>query len=157
MNIAFIIHQSLCVDVPAWYLLLHKQINVLDSSTDIFSHSPFKLVHNPSMFLGFFSLVLSLSNFQTFSIGFMYGLWASHSITVTSSAERNVLIDFAVWHGTLSCINTPGWLITVLKLGTCFFNISLYTVALILLCSVCPVPAAENLTLLLVNWGDILP
>ena len=39
-------------------------------------------------------------------------------------------------HGTLSCINKAGWLIAVLKLGTtCFFNISLYTVALILLCS----------------------
>ena len=72
-----------------------------------------------------------------------------------------------MWHRVLSCINTAGWLIAVLKLGTCFFNISLYTVALILPCSLTrgPVPVTEimpnpitlpppNLTLLLVHWGD---
>ena len=98
------------------------------------------------MFLGFFSLTLSFRNFQIFSIGFMSGLWAGHSITVTSSSERNVLTDFAVWHGALSRINTAGWLIAVLKLGTAgFFNISLYTVALIQLCSLIrgSVPASE--------------
>ena len=129
---------------------------------DIFSHSPFKLVHSFSMFLGFFSLALSFSNFQIFSIGFMFGLWDGYSITVTFFSERNM------WHGVLSCINTAGWLIAVLKLGTtCFFNISLYTVVLLLQCSLTrgPVLAIEimpntitlppsNLTLLLVHWGE---
>ena len=122
------------LSITAWHLLLHERINVLHSSADIFSRSPFKLVHSSSTFLGFFSLALSLSNFQTFSIGFMSGICAGHSVTVTSSSKRNVLTDFAVWHGTLSFINIAG-LIAVLKLGTCFFNISLYTVALILPCS----------------------
>ena len=58
-------------------------------------------------------------------------------------------------------------LIAVLKLGTCFFNISLHTIALILPCSLTrgPVPALAimqntitlpppNLTLLLVHWGE---
>ena len=149
MKILFIIHQYLMcrplLSKTAWHLLLHKQINVLHWSTDIFSHSPFKLVHSSLTFLGFFSLALSFSNFQTFSIGFMSGLWAGHSITVTSSSERNVLTDFAVWHRALFCINTAGWLIAVFKLGTSFFNISLYTVALNLSCSLTrgPVPAAE--------------
>ena len=66
----------------------------------------------------------------------------------------------------LSCINTAGWLIAVLKLGTCFFNISLYTVAFILPLSLTrgPVQATNmmpntitlpppNLKLLLVHWG----
>ena len=76
----------------------------------------------------------------------MSGLWAGHSITATSSSERNVLTDFAMWHGMLSCVNIAGWLIVLLKLGsTCFFNISLYTVALILPCRIRrgPVPAAD--------------
>ena len=95
------------------------------------------------------------------------GFARGHSITVTSSSERGVLTDFPVWLKVLSCINIAGWLIAVLKLRTtCFFNISLYTVALILLCSLSrgPIPAAEvmpntiilplqNLTLLLVLWG----
>ena len=85
----------------------------------------------------------------------------------TSSSERNVFTDFAVWHGAWSCMNTVGWLIAVLKLGTCFFNISLYTAALILPCSLTrdPVSATKittntitlpppNLTLLLVHWGE---
>ena len=122
----------LLLSITAWHHLLHERINVLYSSTDIFSHSSFKLIHSSSTFLGFLFLALSFSNFQTFSIGFISGLWAGHSITVTSSSERNVLTDFAVWHGALSCINTTGWLIGVLKLGTtCFFNISLYTWELI--------------------------
>ena len=44
-------------------LLLHERINVLHSSTDIFSHSPFKLFHSSSTFFAFFSLALSFSNF----------------------------------------------------------------------------------------------
>ena len=152
------------LSITAWYLLLHERINVLHSSTDIFSYSSFKSVHNSSTFLGFFSQGLSYSNF---SIGFMSGLWAGHSITVTSSSE-NVLTDFGVWHGALFCINTVGLLIAVLILGTtCFFNISLHTVALILPCSLTigPVPASEimpnTITLLppnlmqhLVHWGE---
>ena len=128
-----------------WHFLLHKRINVLHSPTNIFSHSPFKSVNTSSTFLGFFSLAFSFSNFQTFSIGFMSRLWAGHSVTVTSSSERNVLTAFAVWDGALSCINTVVWLIGVLKLGTCFFNMSLYTVALILPCSLIrgPIQAAE--------------
>ena len=114
--------------ITAWHLLSHERIHVLNSSTDIFYHSPFKLVHSSSTFLEFFSLALLFSKFQTFSIGFISRLWASHSITVTSSSERNALTDFRA----LSCINTAGWLIAILKLSTCFFNISLYTVALIL-------------------------
>ena len=95
----------------------------------------------------------------------MSGVWAGHSMTVTSFSEWNILTDFAVWHGALSCINTVGWLIAVLKLGTCFFNISLYTVALILPCSLTrlPVLATEimpntitlplpNSTLILLHW-----
>ena len=154
--------------IADWHLLLHEWINVLHSSMNIFSHSPFKFVHSSSMFLGLFSLALSFNNFQIFSIGFISGLWAGHSITATFSSERNVLTDFVVWHGVLSCINTAGWLIAVLKLGTtCFFNISLYAVALILPSSLTrgPVPAAEivpntitflppNLSLLLVHWGE---
>ena len=152
--------------ITAWHLLLHEQSNVLHSSMDIFSHSPFKLVHSSSMFFGFISFALSFSNFQTFSIGFMSGLWAGHSVTVTSFSERNVLTDFSVWYGALSCINTAGWFITVLKLGTCFFNITLYTVVLILPCSLTkgPVQATAimpctitlplpNLMQLLVHWG----
>ena len=140
------------LSITAWHLLLHKWINVLHSSMDIFSDSPFKLIHSSSMFLEFFSLALSFSNFQTFWIGFMSGLWAGRSITVTSSSERNVLIDFAMWYRVLSC---------------CFFNIPLYTVVLILPCSQIrsPVPVAEimpntitlhlpNLMLLLVHWGE---
>ena len=155
------------LSITAWHLLRHERINVLHSSTDIFCHSPFKLVHSSSTFLGFFSLALSFSKFQTFSIGFMWGLWAGHYITVTSSTERNVLTNFTVWHGALFCINTACWLIAVLKLGTTrFFNISLYTVALILPCSLTkdPVPAIDimpntitllpNLTLFLVHWGE---
>ena len=156
------------LSITVWRLLQHKGINVFHSSTDIFSHSPFKLVHSSSTFLGFFFLSLSFSNFQIFSIWFMSWLWAGHSITVTFSSERNVLTDFAVWHGALSSINTAGWLIAVLELGTCFFNISLYTVALILPCSLTrrPVPALKimpntitlpppNLTLLLtMHWGE---
>ena len=108
----------------------------MHSSTDTFSHSPFKLVHSSSTFLGFFSWVHSFSHFQMFSIGFMSDLWAGHSIKVTSFPERNVLTYFAVWHGALSCINTAGWLIAVLKLGTtCFFKSPLSTVVLILPCS----------------------
>ena len=158
------------LSITDWYLLLHEQINVLLSSTDIFFHSPFKLVHSSLAFPGFFSLALLFSNFQTFSLGFMCWLWANHTITVTFSSERNVLTDLAVWHEVLSCINTASWLIAVLKFGTvCFFNISLYTVALILPCSLRrgPVSAAEimpntitlpppNLTLLLVHWGEYL-
>ena len=83
--------------------------------------------HFISTFLGFFPLALSFSNFQKFSIGFMSGLWAGHSITVTSFSERYILTIFAVWHRALNCINSVCWLIAVLKLGTCFFNISLYT------------------------------
>ena len=156
----------LLLSITASHLLLQKQINVLHSSMDIFSHSHFKFVHSSLMFLGFFSLALSFSNFQIFSIGFMSGLSAGHLITVTSSSERNVWTDFAVWHGALSSINTAGWLIAVLKLGTCFFNISLYIVALILLCSLTRglILATEimpntitlpppNLMLLLVHWG----
>ena len=131
------------LSITAWHLLRHERINVLHRSTDIFSHSPFKLVHSSSTFLGYFSLALSFSNFQTFSIEFMSGLWVGHSITVTSSSERNIFTNFAVW----PCINTAGWLIAILKLGTTyFFNISLYTVALILPCSLTrrgPVPAVE--------------
>ena len=156
------------LSITAWHLLLYEQINVLHSSMDISSHSPFKLVHSSLMFLGFFSLALSFSNFQIFSIVFMSGFWAGHSITITSSSERNVLTDFAVWHWALSYINTTGWLIAVLKLGTTYFSsFSLYIVALILPCSLTrvPVPAAEitpntitlsppNLMLLLVHWGE---
>ena len=123
MKIAFIIHWylmcRLLLSITDWHLLLYEWINVLHSSTDIFSHSRFKLIHSSSTFLGLFSLTLLFSNFQTFSNRFMSGLWAGHSITVTSSTERNVLIEFAVWHGALSCINTDGWLIAVFKLGTC--------------------------------------
>ena len=74
------------------------------------------------------------------------GFEAGHSITATSSWERNVLSDFTVWYGALSCINTASWFIVLLKLGTtCFFNIAFYTVALILPSSQtrCPVPEAE--------------
>ena len=147
--------------------MLHERIIVLHSPTDILSHSPFKVSHSSSTFLGFFSLALSFSNFQPFSTGFMSGLWADNSTTVTSTLERNVWTDFAVWHGALSCINIANWLIAVLKVGTCFFNNSFYTVALILPFSVTkvPVPASEimpntttlppqNLTLLLVYWGE---
>ena len=124
------------LSITAWHPLLHERINVLHSSTDIFSHSFFKLALSSSTFLGFFSLALSFKNFQTFSIEFLSGLWVVHLITVTSSTERNVLTDFAVWHGVLSCIITVGWLIPRLKLGsTCFFTITLYTVTLILPCS----------------------
>ena len=136
------------LSITVWHLLLHEPNNVLHSSTDVISHSPFKLVHSFSSFLRFFSLALSFSNFQTFSTGFMSGLWAGHSITVTSSSERNVLTDFAVWYRALSCINTTDWLIAVLKLGTCFFNISLYTIAIILPC---------NLTRGLVPTTEIVP
>ena len=139
MRITFIIHLYLMcrplLSITAWHLLLYERINVLHLSTNIFSHSPFKFVHSSSTFLGFFSLVISFSNFQTFSVGFISVLWAGNYITVTFSSEWNVLTGFAVWHGTLSCINTAGWLIAVLKLGTCFFNIFLYTVVLILPCS----------------------
>ena len=75
--------------------------------------------------------------------------------------------DFTVWHGVLFCINTAGWFNAVLKLGTCFFYISLYTVALILLCCLIRglVPVVEimpntvtlpppNSMLLLVHWGE---
>ena len=133
--------------MTVWHLLLHERINVLYSSTDIFSRSHFKLVHSSLAFLRFFSLALSFSNFQTFSIGFMSGLWAGNSITVTSFSERNVLTDFAVWHGALNCINAASWLIAVLKLGTTyFFHISFYTVALILPCSLTrgPVPQQKS-------------
>ena len=132
------VHNSLVLDVYIFNFnnltfLLHKRINVLHSPTNIFSHSPFKSVNASSTFSWFFSLAFSFSNFQTFSIGFMSGLWAGHSVTVTSSSERNVLTGFAVWHGALSYINTVGWLIAFLKFSTtCFFNISFYTVALIL-------------------------
>ena len=155
------------LSITAWHLLIHEWINVLHSSTDIFSRSPFKLVHSSSIFLGFFSLGFSFSHFQTFSIGLMFGLCAGHSITVTSSTERNVLTDFAVWHGALSCINTAGWLIAVFKFGICFFNIPWYTDALILPCSLTrgSAPTTEiipntitlpppNLTLLLVHCGE---
>ena len=154
------------LSITAWHLLLHERINVLHSSTDIFSHSPFKLVHNSSTFLESFSLEIFFSNFQTSSIGFMPGFWEGYSITVTSSSERNV--NILLWHSALSCINTAGWLIAVFKLReTCFFNISLYTVVLILPCSRTrgPVPTTEimpntitlpppNLMLLLVHWGE---
>ena len=156
------------LSITAWHLLQNERMNVLHSSADIFSHSPFKLVHSSLTFLGFFSLSLSFSNFQTFAIGFMLVLWAGHSITVTSSSERNILTDVAVWHRALSCINTAGWLIGVLKLGTTyFFYISLYTVPLILPRGLTrnPVTAEEimpnnitlpppNLTLLLVHWDE---
>ena len=139
----------------------------LPSSMDIFSHSPFKLVHSSSTFLEHFSLALSFSNFQIFTIWFMSGLWIGHSITITSSSERNVSGEFAEWHGTLFCMNIAGWLIPVLRLGTkCFFNISLYTVWLLLPCCLTRgvLPAAEimpntvtlpplNLTLFLVHCG----
>ena len=119
------------LSITAWHLLIHKRINASHSSTGIFSHSHFKLVHSSSTFLGFFSLPFLFSNFQTFLRGFRSGLWPGHSITVTSSSERNVLTDFAVWHGTLSCINTAGWILSVLKLGkTCFFNISFILILL---------------------------
>ena len=135
------------LSTTAWHLLLHERINVLHSWTDIFSHSPFKLVHNSSTFLGFFSLALSFSNLQTFSTGFMSERWAGHSITLTSSSERNVLIDFAMRHEVLSCINSASWLIAVINIGTTyFFNITLYTVALILPCSLTrgPVPPQKS-------------
>ena len=115
------------LSITARHLLLHERIHVLHSSTDIFTHSPFKLVHKYSTFYGFFSLAISLSNFQTFSIGFMSGLWAGHSIKVTPSPERNILTDLAVWHGALSCINTAGWLIAVLKLSTFLRYIFIYS------------------------------
>ena len=71
MKMVFLIHSYLMyrplLSITTWHLLLPKWINVLHSSTDIFSHSPFKLVHSSSTFLGFFSLALSFSNFQTFS------------------------------------------------------------------------------------------
>ena len=113
MKIAFIIHKYfMCrslLSITVWHLLLHERINVLHS-TNIFSHSPFKLVHSSSTFLGLFSLALSFRNFRTFSVGFITGLWAGHSITVTSSSERNVL-------NRLRCVtrsvilNKYGWLI----------------------------------------------
>ena len=157
--------------ITAWHLLLHERINFSHSSRDIFSHPPFKLVPSSSTFLGFFSLVLSFGNFQTFSVGFLSKLWSGHSITVTSASEGNVLTDFAVWHGALSCIHTAGWLIAVLKLGTkCFFKISFNTFMLILPCRKTsdPVPALEimtntitlhfpNLSLFLVHWANIVP
>ena len=73
-----------------------------------------------------------------------------------------------MWHKVLSCINTADWLVAILKLGTtCFFNICLYTVALILPRSLTrgPVPTTEimpntitlpppNLTLFLVHRGE---
>ena len=110
------------LSITSWDLSANERIIILHSSTDIFSHSPVKLVHSSSTFLGFFSLALSFSNFQTFSIGFMSLLWAKHSITVTSSSEKNVLTDFTVWHWVLSCVNTVGWLIVVLKFGTTFLQ-----------------------------------
>ena len=136
---------SSLLSITAWYLWLHEQINVLHSSSDIFSHSPSKLVHSSSTFLWSFFFALSFSFFQTFSIGFVSGLWAGYSITVTFSSERNILTAFAVWHGALSYIKTAGWLIVVLKLDSCFFIISLYTVSLILPCSLTRglVPALE--------------
>ena len=132
--------------ITAWNLLQHERSNVLHSSTDVFSNSSFKLVHSSSTFLGFVSLSLLFNNFQTLTIGFIPGIWAGHSITVTSSSERYILTDFAVWYGALSCVNTAGWLIVILELDTCFFNISLYTVALILPCSLTrgPVPAKKS-------------
>ena len=135
------------LSITAWHLLLHERINVWHSSMDIFSHSPFKLVHSSSTFLGFVFLPHSFSNFQTFSIGFMSGLWAGNFIAVTSSSERNILTDFSVWHGVLSCINTAGWFLAVLKLGICFFNISLHAVASVLSCSLIrsPVQAATEI------------
>ena len=153
--------------ITTWHLLLHKGINVLHSSTDIFFHSSIKLVHSSSAFLEFFSLaLLNQSNFRTFSRGFMFGLWAGHSMRVTFSLERNVLTDLAVRHGALFCINRFRWLIAVLKLGTtCFFNITLNTFAWILPCNLTRglVSAEENmqntitllpsnLTLLSVHW-----
>ena len=112
MKIAFIIHLYLMcshlLSIIAWLLLLHEWINVLHSSAYFFSYSPFKLIHRSSMFLGFFSLALSLSSFQAFLIGFMSEIWAGNLITVTSSSERNVWTDFAVWNGALSYINTAG-------------------------------------------------
>ena len=112
----------------AWHLLLHKQINVLHSLTEILSHFLYKLVHSSLTFFRFFSSAFSFINFQTFLIGFMSRFWTGYSITVTSSSERNVLADFTVWHGALSYINTDGWLISAFKLGmTYFLNISVYS------------------------------
>ena len=50
-----------------------------------------------------------------------------------------------MWHRALSCIKIPWWLIAVLKLGpTLFFNMSLHTVALILLCSLTRGPVLDR-------------
>ena len=173
-------HNSLVPDVKIFSLnnsltSFNTRVNNGEhSSTDIFFHSPFKLLHSSSTFLVFFSLALLFSNFLTFPKGFMPGFSVGHSITVTSSTERNVLTssternvltDIAMWHGALCCINRDGWLIAVLKWSkTCFFNISLYTLAFILPYSLTrgPTPAAEImlntnifppsiLTLLLIN------
>ena len=106
------------LSITAWYLLLHERINVLHSSTNIFSYSLFILIHSSSMFLGFFSSALPFSNFQTLSIGFMYGLWAGHSIIVISSSEslnkllsmtRSVILHKYSWFNYCRS-----------QLGTCF-------------------------------------
>ena len=76
----------------------------------------------------------------------MSGLCTGQSITVTFSLEKKILIDFALWNGALSCINTAGWLTAVLKLGKkCCYNNSLYTNALIRPCNLtrAPGPAAN--------------
>ena len=153
------------LSITAWHLLLH----IFCIHQRIFSHSILKLVHSYSTSLGFFSLAPSFRNFQTFSIVFMSELWAGHFITVTSSSDRNILTDFTVRHGALSCIYTARGLNVVLKLVTCFFNISLYKIALIWPCSLMrsPVPKTEimpntitlpfpNSMLLLVHWGEYL-
>ena len=122
--------------------------------------SPILLLNEPIVLRRFLDSFPWLFHLVIPNILNMSGLWGGHSITVTSSSERNVL-DFAVWHRALSCINTAGWL------STCFFNIYLYTVVLILRCSLTrsPLPATEimpntitlpppNLTLLLMHWGE---
>ena len=78
MKIAFIIYSYLIcrhlLSITAYHILLFERINVLHSPTDIIVYSLFKLVHNFSMFFGFFSFALSICNFQTFSKVFMSGL-----------------------------------------------------------------------------------
>ena len=165
MKTALIIQQYLMcralLSIASWYILLQEQINVFHSSTDKFSVSPFKLFHSSSTILGFFFFGISFSNFQIFPNLFVFELWTAHNINIL--LRKKCLNRY----GALSCINTANWLITVLKLGTCFLTISLYTFALILPRSLGrgPLPVAEtisdtitfsppNLTVLLVHWAE---
>lgn len=56
-----------------------------------------------------FSLPNSLfKHSHTFSIGFMSGEFPGHRNTGILCSSRYFVIDFALWHGAPSCINTLG-------------------------------------------------